>query len=334
MMNLYRVGILCAAIFLSLAMNSALVFAETETEATDVQNAVTAVSSAESARVERMGKLHALTKQLAEEQDYALKGDERLTYLANAESEPRSALYYLVMNEHIWAEPPDEYPFEMFTLMFLHDSKGGLNWQHARKGITTLKDVMEMVLGLRPNEYECAPGLLTTYMPGDWILSWNRDRSHDLSNSDLAAFEKILSEQLDLGVTIGWETVKRPALVITGDYKASPPKRKLQPDVAQHADGWFEIPTRGTDTASKRCDYAELLQTIGEVLMLPVIDETTTRPTKRGFFLEYPYNPSVDSPLELAAEADVLKSLHEQMGYEFAIEPREVKLLSIEQTER
>ena len=309
--------------------------------ATGVYSAVPAPVSAEEVRKasqKRYEHTQSLLKQLTEQHGYKLDEGESLKYVPESENKPRQELQQSIatsMSLGAWMSQPEkvEDKYEPCLLIFEQSPEATLRWVSSHNGITTLSEVLEHVLELKRQQIECPPGLLMTYMPGDWVLSWDPQKPHEWSDAELGAFEKILNEEKDLGVKVAWKTVERPAIILTGEYKASPKSGQLMsPEVADRADGTFEIPARRSDISASVGTYEKLLQAIGEVLMLPVVDEATLRPTKPDFIWSHTGNPNLGQErLTPADEERVLKSLSEQMGYDFKIEPREVKLLSIEQ---
>jgi hypothetical protein len=294
---------------------------------------VTAQENVEQNRAKRMARQQELVQQLAKEHSYKLEDGEPLKNLADAGSETRSALHYLIQNEQKWATPPAEYPFETFMLVFHENSDGELTYVTSREDAFTLADVLDRVLGLRKQQYDCPADVQSAYVPGDWILSWDARDTHELTDAELAAFEKILNEQLNLGLRIRWKTVEKPSLVITGSYRANP---KSEEDVinSPDADGSFGLLARRSYLAGTGGSYEDFKLAIGEALMLPVVDEVELRPKKSYLAWFQSGEPIMNSDrLPREQEQLVIESLHQQMGYDFKIEPRKVKVLSIEAAE-
>lgn len=296
--------------------------------------------SATNAANERYQQQQELVKALAEKHGYKLAEGELLKYVKDPQIEERDKFYSLLsdaMSVGEWmSQPNDSKPkFEPCMLLFQYQD-GALSWQSSHNGITTLAEVVANVLKLGRHQIDCPPNLFLTYMPGDWVLSWNPNQPHPWSDAELTAFEKILNDEFNLSVRVGWKIEKRPTLVVSGKYKAAPAVvEELSADVAERAEGMFEIPTRRSDISARAGRPDEFIESIGEVLMLPVVNEAKTHPTKQGFFWRYTEDPPVVGHDRLAAELEqrVLDSLHEQLGYDFKIEPRDVRLLSIEPQE-
>jgi hypothetical protein len=174
-----------------------------------------------------------------------------------------------------------------------------------------------------------------TYMPGDWVLSWDPQQPHEWTDSDLAAFEKILNEEKDLGVKVAWKTVEKPALVVSGKYKATPMTLEpMSPESRAQVDGVFQFAYQREDISMQVGTHAEMLQAIGESFMLPVVDEATERAKKPQFIWRFEGTKlSGKERLDPDKEIGFLQALHAQLGYDFKIEPRKVKVLSIQPVE-
>lgn len=278
----------------------------------------------------------ALHKTLADKHGYKLEKDQPLKYMSDADNPERNELRGSVMNSSYggWlAQPaPPEQSFEPFMMLFQQDADGNLRWSQEREGIITLDMVLERVLNLKKHQLDCTPGILMTYMPGDWVLSWDPQQPHEWTEADLAAFEKILNEEKDLGVKVAWKEVEKPALVITGKYKATPMMLEpMSPESAAQVDGVFQFAVQQGGVTMQVGSHAEMLQAIGESLMLPVVDEATERAKKPQFIWRFEgFKPTGTERLNSNEETGVLQALHAQLGYDFKIEPRKVKVLSIE----
>jgi hypothetical protein len=108
----------------------------------------------------------------------------------------------------------------------------------------------------------------------------------------------------------------------------------MSPESAAQVDGVFQFAVQRGNITMQVGTHAEMLQAIGESLMLPVVDEATERAKKPQFIWRFEgFKPSGKERLKSNEEAGVLQALHAQLGYDFKIEPRKVKVLSIEQVE-
>jgi hypothetical protein len=286
----------------------------------------------QTALIKRREELH---KTLADKHGYKLEKDQPLKYMVDADNPERNELHGSVMGTYGgWMAAPGaaQETFQPFMMIFQQDTDGNLRWSQEREGIITLDLVLERVLDLKKNELDCAPGLLMTYMPGDWVLSWDPQQPHEWTDADLAAFEKILNEEKDLGVKVAWKTVEKPALVVSGKYKATPMTLEpMSPESAAQVDGVFQIPIQRGNISMQVGTHAEMLQAIGESLMLSVVDEASERAKKPQFIWRFEgLKVSGIERLKSDEETGVLEALHAQLGYNFKIEPRKVKVLSIE----
>jgi hypothetical protein len=288
---------------------------------------------------EQMKRREELHKTLADKHGYKLEKDQPLKYMADADNPERNELHSTVTSSVYggWmAQPaPTEQSFEPFMMIFQQDADGNLRWSQEREGIITLDMVLERVLNLKKHQLDCTPGILMTYMPGDWVLSWDPQQPHEWTDADLAAFEKILNEEKDLGVKVAWKEVEKPTLVISGKYKATPMTLEpMDPQMADQVDGVFQFGVQRGNITMQVGTHAEMLQAIGESLMLPVVDEATERAKKPQYIWRFEgLKANGTERLNSNEETGVLQALHAQLGYDFKIEPRKVKVLSIEAAE-
>jgi hypothetical protein len=289
-------------------------------------------------RVKRLAHEQELVKQLANKHGYKLAEDEPLKYIPESSIPERDRLRARTSRATSVSEwmslPRGEEPvmetFEPFMLLFHQQPDGRLTKSRQTNGIITLAEVLDQVLGIKRQEFECPASLLMTYMPGDWVLSWDPRDWHELSDTELADFERILNEKLNLGVNVGWKTVERPALVLTGKYKSAPKSEEGADDSGSY-EGSFGLLARRSYLAGTGGSYEQFKAAIGEALMLPVVDEADVRPKNNDFLWFQSGKPVMNSDrLPSEQEQLVIDSLHEQMGYDFKIEPRKVKVLSIE----
>jgi hypothetical protein len=286
-------------------------------------------------QVTRSQRMQELAAELGEKHGYKLDKGETLKYLPSADNETRDLLRYTSENYEHWSTPPKEHDFSPFTLILQSDATGQLKYERSHKGATTLADVLQNAFWLMNYEYECSDGLQNAYIPGDWIFGWDLRDPHKLTNAELAAFEKILNEQLNLGVKVGWKTVERPALVIHGTYKARPTGGKIEDQrVAALSDGVFLVEARralSLHPAMMDGTFEDLTDSLCYLLKLPVVNEADSRPAKKLVSWNETGKP-IEGEERLTQEHEnrLLESLHEQMGYDFKIEPRKVKMLSIE----
>jgi hypothetical protein len=298
----------------------------------------TAQTNTPSTQVTRSERMQELAAELGEKHGYQLEKGEPLKYLPSADNETRDLLRYTSENYENWSTPPKEHDFSPFTLILQSDATGQLKYERSHKGATTLADVIQNAFWLMSYEYECPDGLQNAYIPGDWIFGWDLRDPHKLTHAELATFEKILNDQLKLGVKVGWKTVERPALVISGNYKARPRGGNIEDQrAAALSDGMFLIEARralSLHPAMMEGTFDDFTDSLGYLLKLPVVNEADTRPAKKLVSWNETGKP-VEGEERLTQEHEnrLLTSLQEQMGYDFKIEPRKVKVLSIEAEE-
>jgi hypothetical protein len=294
-----------------------------------------AQTSTPSTQVTRSERMQELAAELGEKHGYQLEKGEPLKYLPSADNETRDLLRYTSENYENWSTPPKEHDFSPFTLILQSDATGQLTLDRSHTGITTLADVIQNAFWLMSYEYECPDGLQNAYIPGDWILSWDVGDKHEPTDAELAAFEEILNNQLNLGVNASWKHTERPALVISGTYKARPKGGKFEVErTASISDGVFLVDARralSLHPAMMEGTFDNFTRSLGYLLKLPVVNEAETRPAKKVVTWNETGKPvEGEDRLTPEHEEHLLQSLHAQLGYDFKIEPRKVKVLSIE----
>jgi hypothetical protein len=94
----------------------------------------------------------------------------------------------------------------------------------------------------------------------------------------------------------------------------------------------FQIPARRTDISHSAGSYREFLHAMGQLLLMPVVDEAEERPTKESFFWHY-YGAvprGLLQPFDEKTTSAILASITEQTGLTFHKENRRVPTLRIE----
>jgi hypothetical protein len=193
-------------------------------------------------------------------------------------------------------------------------------------------------LGLKLHRIEADADLLNTPLLGDWILAPDLRSFPELDADDVAAVESALREQGGLPVRLEWKTVERFVYVATGDYRfqaIAGPDGKVDPlsgQAAERCDGTFQIPARRTPIGGSVANgFDEFLEQMGEVLLMPIIDEITSRPTKDAFFSRFHGNPSrgINRRLDVVTEEGVIEALSQQTGLTFTEDVRSVPTLFV-----
>jgi hypothetical protein len=297
---------------------------------------------------EPINKQQLLVEALAEKHGYKLAKGEPFKYIKDPQNEERNELRRLLMSSPghgsfdmpIGKPVPEqgEEAFEPFKLVLHMLPDGRFPFSTVSDGVITFGDVLDDVLRLKPYELDCPSNLRLTYMPGDWVLLVEPEKSQRLTGAGAAALEKILNEQCNLRVRVGWKMIERPTITIRGKYSATPAGGKFSDKwVDAQADGMFLMDARRAISYHPPVmvgTFEEFLESLGYLLMMPVVNEGETLPGRRLVtWNEAGKGIEGNERLESEHEKRVLQSLSEQLGYEFRVEPREVKLLSIEPVE-
>jgi hypothetical protein len=325
------------------AVNCALVFSQSPSVPVEAKPAATSppISAVAPAVDERFKQQHELIMKLVNKHGYKLGDGEPFKYIKDPQNEERNALHRLMRSSVGMGKfMPDrgEETFELFRHVLHALPDGRIASSSVSQGVITLADVLNDVLKLKPYEFDCAPNLLLTYMPGDWVLLAESGKRSITTDAGAAALERILNEQCDLAVHVAWKMIERPAITIRGTYTPKPAGGRYHDKTTEAlADGMFRIEARRAVSyhpAMMDGGFEDFLEAIGYLLMMPVVNEAKTAPTKR-FITWNEVGKSIEGSERLPKEHEerVLQSLNEQLGYEFSIEPREVRVLSIQPEE-
>jgi hypothetical protein len=333
-----RVAMSVVLLAVVIATSATPILAQTQSDGTQPTTPATPSPPNESAVAERMQKQRELVATLIKEHGYKLGDGEPFKFIKDPQNKERNELRQLMQSSMPVGGPAPKTPLDTHTpfthvLYVLPD--GRIVSSSLGEGVTTLGDVFEWILKVMPYEFECPANLLNTYMPGDWLILTEEGRRPIMSDGAPPAHEKALNDECGLNVQVEWKMVERPVLVVRGRYVPKPAgDTYLDKVIAAQADGTFLVGVRRAlsyHPPEMEGDFDQFIDSIGYLLMLPVVNEAETRPTKKlltwhetGKYIEG--NERLPSDKELR----VLESLHEQLGYDLAIEPREVRLLSIE----
>ena len=268
-----------------------------------------------------------LVESLQKEHGYALAPDERVKFMPAA-SAPA------VHDEYVRLMAGEE--DELTTLFRFHDGRlNETSWNH---GPRKLAELLDSLLGLKLHRVEGDADLLNTPMHGDWILAPDFRSFPQLDADEVAALGSTLREQGGLPLRLELKTDERFVYVATGDYRfkpiAGPDGRvdQIEGPGAERADGSFQIPARRSRISGSVANgFDEFLEQVGEVLMMPIVDEITTRPAKQAFFTRFHGKPRRDlrKRLDIDTEKQVIDALSEQTGLTLTEDVRPVQILFI-----
>jgi hypothetical protein len=278
-----------------------------------------------------------LLELLAREDRYRLNADQRLKRLPPPFSKTRDEFWAVLSSptpaSAMGRRAPGEAeqaPWPGF--MVLNWAGNYLVFHSARYGKPTLMDVLDSVFNLKLQEIDADLKLLTTEVPGDWVVSWGSQRDHVTNADEIAALEHILRDEMMLPVRLASRQESRTVYVAKGNYKYT------SIAFGRVVDDYFDLPLRRTNISDRNGSYRDFLQSIGEVILTPIVDETETPTTKHdGWdYRDYVWSYGGKSPTNLLAPFDdvevdgFLASITKQTGLTFSKETRPVKTLFIE----
>jgi hypothetical protein len=230
-------------------------------------------------------------------------------------------------------------PIEVIRYQWKDEQLVAQSFDHVKP---TLEMVLDTVFGLKLQDLDGDLDWLKTEVPGDWVLRWDSREDHKTNAAEIAVLEQALSKQLDQPVKLELREVERPVYVVRGRYKFTPVAgpdgqiNRMEGDMADKADGVFQIPGRRTNSSYSVGSYQKFLHAIGQLVMTPVIDEADQRPTKESFFWHYhgAIPRGVLEPFDEKTTGAILASVTEQTGLTFHKENRRVTTLHIERETR
>jgi hypothetical protein len=230
-------------------------------------------------------------------------------------------------------------PIEVIRYQWKDEQLVAQSFDHVRPA---LQMVLDTVFGLKLQDLDGDLDLLKTVVPGDWVLSWDSREDHQTNAAEIAVLEQALREQLDQAVKLDLREVERPVYVVRGRYKftpvAGPEGRidRIEGDVAEKADGMFQLPGRRTNISHSVGSYSEFLHAIGQLILTPVIDEADQPPTKESFFWHHhgAIPRGVLEPFDEKTTGTILASVTEQTRLTFHKENRRVTTLHMERAAR
>jgi hypothetical protein len=281
-------------------------------------------------RYEKSVAAHA---KLASDHGYQLAPDEPLKHLPPPFPQARHDVASILgsgMGASFAAQP-----IEFIRFQWLGGQLQAQSFDHVKP---SLRLVLDHVFHLKLQDLEGDLDLLDVEVPGDWVLSWDSRLDHNTNVDEIVVLERVLNIALGETVKLELREVERPVYVVQGRYKFTPvpgPDGKVQQvegDVAAKADGTFQVPGRRTDVSYSAGSYREFLQSIGQLVLTPIIDEADTRPTKESFFWHYygAVPPALLKPFDEKTTITILESIAKQTGFKFEKSKRRVPTLFIQ----
>jgi len=266
---------------------------------------------------QRYERQQELIAELRDQHDYRLAEGELIKYVADAPEWLRQALLHNIfaVNE------PEHTDFENFYFLFKAVNERDIDFAICSanyKEAPTLQQILRRAFFLKRHRIRGDDAILKTGLPGDWILSWDAREYHPPAEAEFAALERILNEQLNLGVRLRWQEVMQPVLVVTGKHP-----KDLVRSIAHAYPGMRFV-----------ADSPDPWEVLGEGMMIPIIDETTDKPANRDLPRKAPDDPIYgNAPLDAETRQMVLEEITWQTGLTFTEDVRPVKTLVIERAD-
>ncbi len=270
-----------------------------------------------------------IINQLALLHGYKLDSGQLLKHIGEPFPELREELRHLLSDS---VNPGDKMKSE--AILFQSAPEKETRVAMFRVKNATLEDVLRSILHLERHQIECYETVLNSAFPGDWVMSWDARKFRPPTVEEVASLEEILNEELPFKLTLEWKQVEETALIVKGDYHFSPLRRTDGKPVVVEGEekGYFLFPVLRSNSLhfASSGSYPRLLQAIGEVVGLPIVNELSKLPDTQSFLWKYQGKVvSGHDPLDPTLEKTFLDSLSKQTGLEFVKEKRLVHKLFI-----
>lgn len=280
-------------------------------------------------------RAHELQQELARSHGYRLAPGELVKFIpAERSGDVRRELLKLLLGDRQ-------------GLLTFVETDGELRQLTAHMDNANLARLLDIALGIKLHRVMSDPAILDLALDGDLLFAsepaaysnLGPDEKFHAEETLVESLEKTLNETLRDPLKFDLKIVDRPSLVARGDYQftAVPDENgkfdRIDGRVAEQAEGGtFQFPGRRDEIAASVGGFSEMLEDVGELLLLPIIDEIGVRPTKAAYFWNFAKKPAVEgqTPLDASTTEAVIAALAEQTGLTFAQEVRPVQMLFIE----
>lgn len=188
-------------------------------------------------------------------------------------------------------------------------------------GVRDLTEPLDL-FGLQSYEYEGPEEVLKMELPGDWIV-----RTNTTIEERMAALEQLLAEEIDRKISFEKRMVERKVIVASGEFEFHPPSGTYNDSQLHlYSDKLDPDERAGGGTAYS---IAKLLNRLGDLVGIPVIDETNVDEEIHMSFGHHQssYLRKVKDEAEKMTKLEMLlENLTKQTELKFAIEqqPAEV----------
>jgi hypothetical protein len=166
--------------------------------------------------------------------------------------------------------------------------------------------------------------LLDTEIPGDWVY-----REGATAERKARSLEGILKKTLDPKIVVEFRLVERNVVVVRGKYRHTPIGKRGKNEIEIYGK---PIVKDGGGHGGGSGKFPEFLKWVGSWIETPVVSEVADPPADN---LSWYYNGrSPSTAKERQEDHDetlVLKHLEEQTGLTYTVEPRDIRVLFIEQ---
>jgi hypothetical protein len=202
----------------------------------------------------------------------------------------------------------------------------------------TIADIYDSVLGLRLPYVQGDVTLFDKKLLGDWVFRRDPRQPHKVDPREVAVVAEAISKKYGEQYQFELRTVEQPVYVATGEYQFNfvpgpdGEANRVGGEVVEVADGEFWVPARRRKyTGTVVHGFDEFLAVWGEVLLTPIIEEVSKRPSKTDFFLKFGDKAveHIAAPLPPAIEEDVVAHFTKQTGLALKKSTRSLQILHV-----
>ncbi len=249
------------------------------------------------------------------EKAYALSEGEDLKYMAPPFL-PSRQVYYRYKETFQWEMIPDGPDNWHFRWSDGELRQSGMMFSVS--GGTELRQILDSLAGIYPEEVEGDEELLKTVIRGDFIV-----RDGVPAGKIVQDFENILQRDLNLPVKMNFREVDREVIVARGTYRFTPVPGRPENEIEIYGEKLEDPYTGGGGSG----DFDEFLSWVGMYINRRVVNEVEN-PPQGDIIWHYNHKREGSKKPDL-----VLQHLTEQTGLAFKMETRRVRLLFVERAE-
>lgn len=229
----------------------------------------------------------------------------------------RRAFHGTLDPQEVGSRPPDSWSFKWIGDGFADDGSMRIGSPH------DVSDALSSFLGIWPQDTDISLDILSTRIPGDWVIR------ADIPKSQLAgSFARSIPEAIGPGMTLRPEPVEREVIVVRGRVNFAPLSEATEDERQARAIRISRTETLNGRTPKGRGQNTTLVMNmLGQILRWPVVVDTALDDNAlRGWTLDLSADFRKADPPDGAVVDEVLANVMKQTGLEMKRERRTVQV--------